>query len=56
MNLTEVPEIVTWPEMHYVFMEKIGPFQNTAQQAWQTCTNLFLGSGAQQNYGIFEPL
>ena len=35
MNLTEVPEIVTWPEIHYVFVEKIGPFQNTAPQAWQ---------------------
>jgi len=27
MNLTEVPETVTWPETHYVFVEKIGPFQ-----------------------------
>jgi DNA gyrase inhibitor GyrI len=35
MKLTEVAEIVTWPEMHYVFVEKVGPFQNTAQQAWQ---------------------
>ncbi len=36
MNLTQEPEIVTWPETHYVFIEKIGPFQNTAPQAWQT--------------------
>jgi effector-binding domain-containing protein len=35
MKLTEEPEIVTWPETHYVFIEKIGPFQNTAPQAWQ---------------------
>lgn len=35
MNLTEAPEIVTWPEMHYLFIEKIGPFQKTAPQAWQ---------------------
>jgi effector-binding domain-containing protein len=35
MNLTQEPEIVTWPETHYVFIEKIGPFQNTAPQAWQ---------------------
>jgi DNA gyrase inhibitor GyrI len=35
MNLTQEPEIVTWPETHYVFVEKIGPFQNTAPQAWQ---------------------
>jgi DNA gyrase inhibitor GyrI len=36
MNLTEEPEIVTWPETHYVFVEKVGPFMDTAQLAWQT--------------------
>ena len=36
MNFTETPEIVTWPETHYLFLEKIGPFQNTAPAAWQT--------------------
>jgi DNA gyrase inhibitor GyrI len=36
VKLTEEPEIVTWPEIHYVFVEKIGPFQNTAPQAWQS--------------------
>jgi effector-binding domain-containing protein len=35
INLTQEPEIVTWPETHYVFVENIGPFQNTAPQAWQ---------------------
>jgi len=35
LQLTEVPEVVTWPETHYVFIEKVGPFQNTAPQAWQ---------------------
>ncbi len=35
LQLTEVPEIVSWPETHYVFIEKVGPFQNTAPQAWQ---------------------
>jgi effector-binding domain-containing protein len=35
INLTQEPEIVTWPETHYVFVEKIGPFQDTAPQAWQ---------------------
>jgi effector-binding domain-containing protein len=34
LNLTQQPETVTWPETHYVFLEKIGPFQDTAQQAW----------------------
>jgi DNA gyrase inhibitor GyrI len=36
MNLTEEPEIVDWPETHYVFVEKIGPFMKTAPDAWQT--------------------
>src|SRR5690349_5771012 len=35
LRLTQEPEIVTWPETHYVFIEKIGPFQNTAPQAWK---------------------
>ncbi len=35
MNLTEVPETVTWPETHYVFVEKVGPFQTNAPEAWQ---------------------
>jgi|SRR5271157_3166301 len=35
MNLTEEPEIVTWPETHYVYLERIGPFMKTAPQAWQ---------------------
>jgi effector-binding domain-containing protein len=36
MKLTEEPQIVTWPETHYAFIEKIGPFQNTAPLAWQS--------------------
>jgi effector-binding domain-containing protein len=36
MRLTEDPEIVQWPETHYVFLEKIGPFMTTAGQAWQS--------------------
>jgi TetR/AcrR family transcriptional regulator, transcriptional repressor for nem operon len=35
LQLSEVPEVVTWPETHYLFIEKVGPFQNTAPQAWQ---------------------
>jgi hypothetical protein len=34
MHLTEEPDIVNWPETHYVFIEKIGPFQTNAPQAW----------------------
>jgi hypothetical protein len=35
INLTETAEIVEWPETHYVYVEKIGPFQTNAPQAWQ---------------------
>lgn len=35
MKLTETPEIVTWPKMHYVFIEKVGPFMQSAPEAWQ---------------------
>jgi len=34
MNLTEEAEIVEWPETHYVFVEKVGPFMKTAPEAW----------------------
>jgi effector-binding domain-containing protein len=35
MPLTEQPNVVTWPETHYVYIEKVGPFQTNAPQAWQ---------------------
>jgi effector-binding domain-containing protein len=34
MNLTEEPEVTTWPGTHYVYVGKIGPFQEAAPQAW----------------------
>ena len=34
MNLTPTPETVTFPETHYVFVEKIGPFAKNAPAAW----------------------
>jgi len=40
MNLTEKPEIVTLPETHYVYIEKIGPFEDTAPHAWGDLHNL----------------
>jgi effector-binding domain-containing protein len=36
MNLTEEPEIVDWPETHYVFVEKSGPFPKICPEAWHT--------------------
>lgn len=35
MNLSEIPSQVIWPSTHYVYVEKIGPFNETAQKAWQ---------------------
>jgi effector-binding domain-containing protein len=40
MKLTQEPEIVTWPVTRYVFIEKVGPFQNTAPEAWQSLHQL----------------
>jgi effector-binding domain-containing protein len=34
MNLTETGEVVQWPETHYVFVEKTGPFAKVAPEAW----------------------
>ena len=35
MSASEVIDIISWPETHYVYVEKVGPFMQTAQQAWQ---------------------
>ena len=35
MSLNEHPEVVAWPETHYVFVERIGPFMQNAGAAWQ---------------------
>ena len=34
MNLTETPEYINWPETHYVFVERVGPFMKNAPEAW----------------------
>jgi effector-binding domain-containing protein len=34
MNLTEKPDTLHWPESHYVYIERIGPFQENAPAAW----------------------
>ncbi|HEV2136320.1 MAG TPA: GyrI-like domain-containing protein [Terracidiphilus sp.] len=33
--LRQEPGTVNWPETHYVFVEKTGPFMQNAPQAWQ---------------------
>lgn len=40
MNLTLEPEVVTWPETHYVFLQRTGPFQETAPLVWQALHRL----------------
>jgi DNA gyrase inhibitor GyrI len=35
MSLTKKPEIVHWGTTHYVFVEKVGPFHETAPKSWQ---------------------
>lgn len=35
MNLVLEPEPVVLPGMHYVFVERVGPFKTNAGQAWQ---------------------
>jgi predicted transcriptional regulator YdeE len=40
MSLNEHPEVVSWPEMHYVFVERIGPFMENAGKAWQQAHSL----------------
>lgn len=35
MNLQETPVEKKWHPTHFVYVEKIGPFQQTAQAAWQ---------------------
>ncbi len=34
MPLNETPETVQWPQTHYVFLEKVGPFMQNAPAAW----------------------
>ncbi len=35
MSLTNKPEIVHWGMIHYVFVERVGPFHETARKCWQ---------------------
>ena len=35
MALNENPEVTDLPPMHYVFIEKVGPFMETARPAWE---------------------
>lgn len=41
LNLTEKPELVSIPEQHYIYVEKKGPFQETAKAAWDEVHRIF---------------
>ncbi len=40
IKLTQEPETVTWPETHYVFVEKT-PFKTLHRKPGKKCINLF---------------
>ncbi len=48
MNLTSDPQVVNFPATYYVFVEKTGPFQNTAPAAWQSA-HTFVPELSKQN-------
>lgn len=39
-HLTREPDTINWPETHLIFVEKIGPFPQSAPQAWQEAHKL----------------
>ena len=47
MQLTEFPDIVLWPAIHYVFIERVGPFAENAPKAWMEFHRLRAGIAAQ---------
>lgn len=40
LHLTDDPDTVNWPETHYIFVEKTGPFMQSAPHAWQEAHKL----------------
>jgi|SRR5947209_4162723 len=56
LKLTEEQTIVNWPETHYVFIEKVGPFQNTAPAAWQELHKLLPAISGQSKVGGYTSL
>src|ERR1700722_19346648 len=42
MDLTETPDFLTWPETLYCYVEKTGPFQTNAPQAWKELHEMLL--------------
>lgn len=44
--MSDVIDTVSWPVTHYVYVEKIGPFMQTAQAAWQQVHTFAAALGA----------
>jgi len=42
MKLTEKPEVVSVAPKHYLYVEKIGPFMETARSAWEEAYKVFI--------------
>jgi len=47
-------QIVIWPETHYVFIEKVGPFQNTGRKLGTKCIRLSKNFRKQQDHGYMS--
>ena|SRR6185437_11790106 len=57
VDLTREPDTVNWPEKHYVFVEKTGPFHQSAPQAWQEVHRLTPALAEHNSItGYFSPL
>jgi len=55
MKLITTQDLTQFPETHYVFIEKIGPFQETAMAAWQQLhQNLAAINGKHQISAFFS--
>lgn len=42
MNLTQKPEVTEVQAKHFLYVEKIGPFMETARSAWEECYKVFM--------------
>lgn len=57
VHLTDIPDTVNWPEARYLFVEKIGPFQTNAPQAWQELhRHIYPQLLSTPNKDLFQPV
>lgn len=53
MKLITTPDLTQFSETHYVFVEKIGPFEETAMAAWQLLHQHVASIGAKNQISAF---